>query len=276
MKKAARVVFLLAGPVLRWIPGRNRCPVCGAKLIVISRTVISDELAAIWQLSPHLRDDFDQREGELCLGCGSSLRVRHLATAITDWLQDKRCPRRPLAAAVSQIMTLGLRVAELNACGELHHILQRIPDLAYSEYRPTIPCIPHEDLLSLSYRDASFDLVLHSDTLEHVPAVHVALKELFRVLKPGGSTIFTVPIVRDGRPTVVRATLVDAQVIHLKPASYHGGSLQQTQQYLVYYEFGADFPEFLTACGFKTTMLIHPRNSCVVAFIATKPTEPHG
>ncbi len=48
--------------------------------------------------------------------------------------------------------------------------------------------------------DASFDLVIACDVLEHVPDDAVALQELHRVLADGGWAILTVPQV-DGMPT---------------------------------------------------------------------------
>ena len=55
-----------------------------------------------------------------------------------------------------------LAIAEINSIGRMHPFLADHPRLSYSEY-------PEEDLMNLSYPDASFDLVLTSDTLEHVP-----------------------------------------------------------------------------------------------------------
>ncbi len=45
----------------------------------------------------------------------------------------------------------------------------------------------------LPFPDASFDLVALLDTLEHIPDEFGVLREVFRVLKPGGSVMITVP-----------------------------------------------------------------------------------
>lgn len=50
------------------------------------------------------------------------------------------------------------------------------------------------DLVSLPYRDASFDLVVASEVLEHVPEIWMALSEIKRVLRPGGKAAITVPV----------------------------------------------------------------------------------
>ncbi len=49
------------------------------------------------------------------------------------------------------------------------------------------------DALALPYEDASFDIVLISEVLEHVPEDERAIAELVRVLKPGGVAAVTVP-----------------------------------------------------------------------------------
>jgi ubiquinone/menaquinone biosynthesis C-methylase UbiE len=169
----------------------------------------------------------------------------------------------------------GLAVAEINACGAMHGTLDRLPKLAFSEYAPESPAVAHEDLLALSYADESFDLVLHSDSLEHVPDVDRGLSELHRALKPGAS-VFSVPMIRDGRQTVVRAEQRDGVVRHLRTPTYHGGSYQSTRQYLVYHEFGDDFAARVSAAGFDLRLLEHATNPTAVTFIAEKPSPMAG
>jgi SAM-dependent methyltransferase len=49
------------------------------------------------------------------------------------------------------------------------------------------------DALELPYPDGTFDCVIASEILEHVPEDDRAIAELIRVLKPGGSLAVTVP-----------------------------------------------------------------------------------
>jgi len=67
-------------------------------------------------------------------------------------------------------------------------------------------------MMQMRYSDRSYDLVVHSDTLEHVPQPVVGLAECYRVLGPGGFCVFTVPAILD-RMTRSREGL---------PPSHHG------------------------------------------------------
>jgi 2-polyprenyl-3-methyl-5-hydroxy-6-metoxy-1,4-benzoquinol methylase len=49
------------------------------------------------------------------------------------------------------------------------------------------------DALDLPYDDGTFDFVIASEILEHVPQDEAAIDELVRVLKPGGRLAVTVP-----------------------------------------------------------------------------------
>ena len=49
------------------------------------------------------------------------------------------------------------------------------------------------DALALPYPDESFDSVIASEVLEHIPDDDAAIAELSRVLRPGGTLVVTVP-----------------------------------------------------------------------------------
>jgi SAM-dependent methyltransferase len=49
------------------------------------------------------------------------------------------------------------------------------------------------DALSLPFADGEFDRVIAAEVLEHIPDDEVAIAELVRVLRPGGSIAVTVP-----------------------------------------------------------------------------------
>ena len=50
-----------------------------------------------------------------------------------------------------------------------------------------------QDVLDLTYDDLTFDVILSMETIEHIPDENRYLKELRRVLKPGGRLIISTP-----------------------------------------------------------------------------------
>lgn len=57
----------------------------------------------------------------------------------------------------------------------------------------SLACTTNGDALDLPFPDATFDRVIASEVLEHVPDDQRALHEVWRVLKPGGTLAATVP-----------------------------------------------------------------------------------
>lgn len=56
-----------------------------------------------------------------------------------------------------------------------------------------LPRLMQGDGMALPVRSGSLDLVTAMDSLEHIPRDNAALAEIFRVLKPGGTLLATVP-----------------------------------------------------------------------------------
>lgn len=253
--------------------GLRRCPACGLTGEFVSKQVLWPELIAQWELSTRWLHWFDQREGCACVDCGSSLRSGQLARVIIDEVQKMtEASGTSLSNLFHDPRVQALSIAEINSAGTLHQFLSKCPNLRYSEYGSTSPGIPSESLMHLSYADSTFDLVVTSETLEHVPDLDVALSEIHRVLKPAGVHIFTVPVVWERTTTRERARIQNGTLVHVLPPSYHGSRPEKgtSGDYLVFYEFGADFVERCRQADFDVKVVRDKRNPALAVFIARK------
>ena len=109
----------------------------------------------------------------------------------------------------------------------------------------------HQDLTALSYPDDQFEHVLSFDCLEHIPHYRQALREIFRVLRPQGKLLFSVPFDVNSNQTLVRAS-IDAQgeITHHVAPEYHGNPMSKDGS-LSYYTFGWDLLNTLKTIGFN-------------------------
>lgn len=264
-----RVVRRLVG----WRSRSPQCPACGWTGQFVTKQVLWRELIVQWELSPQWVHWFDQREGCACARCDSSLRSGQLARAITDELRARTGANGScLGILLDDPRVQALHIAEINSAGSLHQFLSKCPNLRYSEFGSASPDIPSESLMRLSYADSSFDLVVTSETLEHVPDLDTALREIHRVLKPAGAHIFTVPVVWDRPTTRQRASIQNGKLIHALPPSYHGSRPEKETDgdYLVFYEFGIDFVERCRLTNFDVRVVRDKRNPALAVFITRK------
>ncbi|MGL4858865.1 MAG: glycosyltransferase, partial [Enterobacteriaceae bacterium] len=112
--------------------------------------------------------------------------------------------------------------------------------------------IRHEDVMNLSFPDNAFDRVLSLDVLEHIPEPERAFRELYRILKPEGVLLFSVPFEADSRTDVIRASLSEeGTILHHLPAEYHGNPVDPERGALCFRYFGWEMLEQLKALGFK-------------------------
>lgn len=264
--------LLYAVPVALGLPSvyRRRCRVCGSRSHRGPPWKLADGLVDQWEIDARWRRMIERREGLRCGACGAVWRFRYLARVIMEELGAMEPGYTSFSEYAGSVHFQRLRVAEINGCGALHACLDRNPALAYSEYGSEDPAVPSEDLSRLSYGDGEFDLVLTSDTLEHLPDLPKALAEIERVLKPGGRHIFTVPVIWDGRKTRQRAAWEGDRIVHHHPPSYHGIWSEQRPDRLVFHEFGDDVLDYLRTPATRISVKQHPDNPAITVFVAKK------
>lgn len=138
------------------------------------------------------------------------------------------------------------------------------PGYSYSHYFPEVPLgTVHrtrgercESLEALTFDDATFDLFLTQDVMEHILDPAAAFREIARVLKPGGKHILTVPIVNKCNSSSRRAERTeDGNLRHLAEPSFHGNPIDD-QGSLVTMDWGYDIVDFIKAeSGLSTHMI---------------------
>ena len=100
------------------------------------------------------------------------------------------------------------------------------------------------DICNLPFADNEFDMILCNHVLEHIPDDMQALKECYRVLKPGGTAVFQVPLENDRAETFEDDSITD----RTERARIFG-------QYDHVRIYGMDYFDRLNAVGFKAQAL---------------------
>jgi len=96
--------------------------------------------------------------------------------------------------------TIGLFIEkQINAFGfdlsfdDLNIARSRLDDFSAQSNSDSVCVFGVSDINSMPFQDGSYDSVICSEVLEHVPAPEESIKELIRVLKPGGVLALSVP-----------------------------------------------------------------------------------
>jgi SAM-dependent methyltransferase len=105
------------------------------------------------------------------------------------------------------------------------------------------PLAPHKvDITHIPFESESFDALICIHVLEHVENDKQAMNELFRVLKPGGWALISVPIDFENR------TYEDPSIVSPEQRKEHFGEEQHVRVY------GFDFADRLQECGFQVQL----------------------
>jgi SAM-dependent methyltransferase len=204
---------------------RYECPLCGYK---------AKDLAPIGLNLPVLKAKQvvgAGRRNARCYKCNSTDRERLVYTYLKHELnifEDKKI--RILHLAPEKNLSLALRKAGFKEylCGDLF-----TKGYVYPNY------VQNMNVLDIPYENDYFELVICNHLLEHVPTDLEAMKEILRVLKPGGKAILQVPISKNSDTTYEEFSITEPKE---REAAF--GKFDHVRIY------GQDYPERLTQAGF--------------------------
>jgi SAM-dependent methyltransferase len=225
--------------------GRRSAPTRLAGSLVPGR--IRPELAGALRSLRHRGDavhcpccdgDFDRfiahrgRPFARCPRCGSLERHRLLI----DFLREH-----------TDLFTARLSVLHVAPEYALQRRLRALENLSYRSADLDSPlAMDKVDLLDMPYADGSFDVVICNHVLEHVADDRRALRELRRVLAPGGRAILLSPI-----DEALSATLEDPAVTSPEERDRVYGQSDHMRRY------GRDFAARVAAVGFDVEVIAH-------------------
>jgi SAM-dependent methyltransferase len=159
-----------------------------------------------------------------CLNCGSRERHRLLRLWVTQGDGDRLAGKRILHFAPEKIVMRQMR----------HNPLYETADLMQSGVTHKV------DITRVALPDAGYDVVMAHHVLEHIPDDCQAMRELFRLLRPGGIALLTVPLNATRRETHENPTITDAA------SRWAHFSAHDHVRY-----YGTDFADRLRAVGFE-------------------------
>ena len=142
------------------------CRVCGGEAFV-HHDVLWGELIAQWGLSTSEADYINIQQGTCCAACGSNVRSIALADALLRSAQATSTLKEWVTTDTARDCT----VLEINEAGLLSNVLAAIPGHRLVRY-------PEYNMMALPFENGSFDLIVHSDTLEHVPDPAQGLRDV--------------------------------------------------------------------------------------------------
>jgi SAM-dependent methyltransferase len=161
-----------------------------------------------------------------CLSCAATVTNLSLIPVIQEHLGDNASRRDAY---------------ELSSYGAtLKWLEKHMRSTTKSEYFQDHPMgamvdgVLNQDIQKLTFPDGSFDLVTSNQVFEHVADDLAGYKEIFRVLRPGGAMIFSVPLY-DAPSTLHTAELNNGKVVFFREPECHDSRIGGAQSAPVFW-----------------------------------------
>lgn len=259
-------------------------------IISILDPVTGLQLETEWQSNVFLREN-----GRVVTNNGLSMSwTRHRQVA---WAIIKACDMG-FVSGVEKVRSLA-DIVELNASikvwntqseSSVHDVLSLLPGYVCSEYFPENSFksgdiglkngrrVRHEDFMNPSFSPNELDMVISTEVLEHVPFPYLAHRRVFKILKPGGVHIFTVPFSQLPHDTIHATLDPDGKVNFVGEPLMHGDPIRP-EGVPVFTIFGQEMVQKLCDFGFDMYVFeVHSPaqgilGSGSLVFLARKPSS---
>ena len=188
---------------------------------------------------------------------------------LRDYLRCTTCGSIPRNRALIQVLekyhpnweSLSIHESSPSGGGASATLRRNCPRYVATQYFPTrdfgatVGEFRNEDLEKQTFNSASFDVVVTQDVLEHVYDPARVFIEIARILRPGGSHVFSVPLVNKHLPTQIWATRnSDGSPNFLYEPDYHGNPVDPRGS-PVTMRWGYDIVDFIKkATGLDTAI----------------------
>lgn len=198
-----------------------------------------------------IKSDYTLLRDASCQFCGVSLRTSDLIEVLLNTVDKKHMY---ITLQDWRANHFGKKILNMASFGKIHEVCIKYPNYFYGEFFDGIEsgkmlngiqCINLQDI---PFRDNTFDFIITEDVFEHVENIDKGFSEIYRVLKPNGYHIFTVPI-HESNKTMKRN--FDQPVYHIDPLRKKGA--------LVVTDFGDDLDILLKKYGMTTKKIISHR-----------------
>ena len=210
----------------------GRCAVCNSPQPLIMDYRWAEEIED--------RKKLNWRERLMCPNCKCNSRQRFMIHKVFEGYE----PGKKILMYEQKSDVFQLIQREIPDAIGFEYLGDTYKEKAYGEIR----C---EDICNLDFPDETFDLIVSNDVFEHVIDYEKAFGEAFRVLKPGGKMIFTVPFDGNSKETKKKAVQGEQGIIATEEEWYHSNPILGLPPMLVCQLFGWDMTDALKQAGFS-------------------------